>query len=99
MRNGVNYHVYWCTQQIEHRYSHNNQYFIAMFNTKADNFSVILFGDEVQIVKSESQKWDAFTIFSFLQNARFDRQFATLDADAIEVSLDILAASTVRGRD
>lgn len=40
---------------------------------------------------------DSTKIFTLLNSIQFDKQFGTKDANAIEVALDMLAASPVNG--
>lgn len=72
--------------------------FIAsMMKIGIENFSIVLFGDCVKVVKTETQQWDSLSIFTLLNNLRFDEQFGTFDAHGIEVALDLLAQSGTRG--
>eukprot|EP00735_Rhodelphis_limneticus_P003155 TRINITY_DN1444_c0_g1::TRINITY_DN1444_c0_g1_i2::g.27153::m.27153 TRINITY_DN1444_c0_g1::TRINITY_DN1444_c0_g1_i2::g.27153 ORF type:complete len:882 (+),score=100.96,sp/Q6B9X6/VWKA_DICDI/34.33/1e-12,VWA_2/PF13519.1/1.5e+04,VWA_2/PF13519.1/1.5e-06,VWA_2/PF13519.1/1.7e+03,VWA_2/PF13519.1/1.7e-08,VWA_2/PF13519.1/1.1e-21,VWA/PF00092.23/1.1e-05,VWA/PF00092.23/0.14,VWA/PF00092.23/2.8e-16,VWA_3/PF13768.1/0.029,VWA_3/PF13768.1/0.11,VWA_3/PF13768.1/0.0011,vWA-TerF-like/PF10138.4/4.4,vWA-TerF-like/PF10138.4/ len=70
---------------------------MALNRIGIENFSLVLFGDGVRIIKLEEQPWDGACIFTFLSNLRFDRDVATMDADGINVCLDLLARTNVRG--
>eukprot|EP00931_Biecheleriopsis_adriatica_P036853 TRINITY_DN21179_c0_g2_i1.p1 TRINITY_DN21179_c0_g2~~TRINITY_DN21179_c0_g2_i1.p1 ORF type:complete len:1354 (+),score=298.99 TRINITY_DN21179_c0_g2_i1:180-4241(+) len=62
------------------------------------NFSLILFGERVKVLKLEEQEWDAHSIFNLLSNLRFDSEFGTLDAVALDCALDLLQGSSSKHR-
>ncbi|CAF4364696.1 unnamed protein product, partial [Rotaria sp. Silwood2] len=53
-------------------------------------FGIIIFGREVSLIKSNEQPWDAATIYTLVNELRFDQDEDTKDADAIEVAIDLL---------
>ena len=59
-----------------------------------ENYSIILFGKEVKIIKLESQSWDARVMFALFDNLRFDNDYVTNDADAIETAISLLQNSS-----
>jgi len=61
------------------------------------NFSILLFGETVRAIKLPDTEWDATTIWNLLHNLVFDSDYATMDADAIDLSLDIIQATNARG--
>jgi len=63
----------------------------ALQSIGIETFSIILFGENVQIIKFEEQEWNNAIIYSLLCNLRFDNQFGTFDADAIETALNIVS--------
>jgi len=69
---------------------------LALKKTGIENFSILLFGEKVNVIKTESQEWNAVSVLAFLSELRFN-QYATFDADAINCGLDLLATSSIRG--
>jgi len=61
-----------------------------------DNFSILTFGSDVQILKTEDQPWDDATKLLLLSSLVF-RQTATFDADAIFAGLALLRQSSAKG--
>ena len=62
-----------------------------------ENFSIILFGKNVKIIKLENQAWDSRVMYALFDNLRFDSNYATNDADAIETAIAILQNSSANG--
>eukprot|EP01127_Copromyxa_protea_P008978 TRINITY_DN2080_c0_g1_i4.p1 TRINITY_DN2080_c0_g1~~TRINITY_DN2080_c0_g1_i4.p1 ORF type:complete len:7466 (-),score=1064.85 TRINITY_DN2080_c0_g1_i4:44-22441(-) len=62
-----------------------------------ETFSIILFGETVQLIKSEEQEWNAAVIYSLLSNLNYESHFGTFDADAIETALNMASISQSRG--
>ncbi|CAF2984319.1 unnamed protein product, partial [Rotaria sp. Silwood2] len=60
-------------------------------------FGIIIFGREVRLIKSNEQPWDAATIYTLVNELRFDQDEDTKDADAIEVAIDLLSQCSTRG--
>eukprot|EP00398_MALV-I-01_sp_L67-1_P000939 gene939-955_t len=63
------------------------------------NFSVIVFGQTVQIIKTEEQEWDPAVIWSLLTSIRTDEHYGTLDAVAVDVATEILGRSNQKSRE
>ena len=62
-----------------------------------ENFSIILFGKNVKIIKLENQAWDSRVMYALFDNLRFDDNYMTNDADAIETAITILENSSGNG--
>lgn len=62
-----------------------------------ENYSIVLFGEEVKLIKTEEQQWDSSTMYALMSSVNFENEFATMDADAIEVSLSLLSRSSTHG--
>ncbi|CAF1506682.1 unnamed protein product, partial [Rotaria sordida] len=62
-----------------------------------DNFSVIVFGTDVRLVKTHEQQWDASVILTLIEQMDFNTDADTRDADAIEVAIDLLVNTSTRG--
>ncbi|CAF3120536.1 unnamed protein product [Rotaria sp. Silwood2] len=62
-----------------------------------DNFSIIVFGRNVRLIKTNEQGWDALTIYTLMEELRFDRDDGTKDADGIEAAIDLLGQYSIRG--
>lgn len=60
------------------------------------DFSVILFGENVQVVKAEGQEWDAACVLSFLCRLNTMKQNCTRDAEVIELAVHLLPAQGQR---
>ncbi|CAF1312641.1 unnamed protein product, partial [Rotaria sordida] len=60
-------------------------------------FGIIIFGREVRLIKSNEQLWDATTIYTLVNELRFDQDEDTKDADAIETAIDLLSQCSTRG--
>ena len=61
-----------------------------------ENFSLIAFGDTVNIVKTSELPWDSTAIAMLLKSIKPGR-CASRDADAVEVAVELLARSSARG--
>jgi uncharacterized protein YegL len=66
----------------------------AMLEVGVEHFSVITFGDRVQIVKPEGSEWGPGAILALLSSLDTSKQMCTRDADALSVALALLEAST-----
>ncbi|CAF0828747.1 unnamed protein product [Didymodactylos carnosus] len=62
-----------------------------------DNFSVIVFGKNVRLIKTHEQSWDASIILTLIEQLYFDIDDNTRDAHAIEVAIDLLLNTSTRG--
>jgi hypothetical protein len=68
----------------------------ALTRIGIEDFSIILFGQEVRVLKSFAEEWGPTAMYLLLASLRFE-QFGTLDANAINCAVDILEASGTRG--
>ena len=62
-----------------------------------ENFSIILFGKNVKLIKLENQSWDSRVMYALIDNLRFNWNYMTNDAAAIETAISILENSTGNG--
>ncbi|CAF2481296.1 unnamed protein product [Rotaria sp. Silwood2] len=69
----------------------------ALRKIAIDNFSILIFGRTVRLIKTNEQGWDAITIYTLMQELRFDREDGTKDAHAIEAAIDLLGQCSTRG--
>lgn len=60
------------------------------------DFSVILFGENIQLVKAEGQEWDAACVLSLLCRLNTMKQNCTRDAEAIGLAKHLLPAQGPR---
>lgn len=68
----------------------------ALVQVSVTNFSIILFGENVRVVKTEAEDWGSAAIATLLSQLKFD-DFDSRDADAVECALDLLEVSAARG--
>ncbi|CAM9184362.1 unnamed protein product [Ectocarpus fasciculatus] len=66
------------------------------FNEVNVDFTVILFGENVQVVKAEGQEWDAACVLSLLCRLDTMKQNCTRDAEAIGLAKHLLPAQGPR---
>ncbi|CAF1183152.1 unnamed protein product, partial [Rotaria sordida] len=69
----------------------------ALQKIAIDNFSIVIFGRNVRLIKTNEQRWDALSIYTLMQQLRFDLDEGTRDADGIEVAIDLLGQYSTRG--
>ncbi|CAF4820506.1 unnamed protein product, partial [Rotaria sp. Silwood1] len=69
----------------------------ALRKLSLENFGIIVFGENVRLIKTSEQAWDTTCIYTLIQQLRFDRDDDTKDADAIEAAIDLLDHCSVRG--
>eukprot|EP00475_Leptophrys_vorax_P039493 TRINITY_DN7141_c0_g1_i1.p1 TRINITY_DN7141_c0_g1~~TRINITY_DN7141_c0_g1_i1.p1 ORF type:complete len:476 (-),score=133.21 TRINITY_DN7141_c0_g1_i1:2214-3641(-) len=72
----------------------------ALKNLGVENFSLLVFGEKVHIVKFPTAEWNAETIlrfFSQLPSISSTEHYASNDAAAIHCGLDLFAQASVRG--
>jgi hypothetical protein len=62
-----------------------------------ESFSILLFGKNVKIIKLENQAYDSRVMYALFDNLRFDSDYMTNDADAIETAIAILENSSTNG--
>ncbi|CAD7924203.1 unnamed protein product [Amoebophrya sp. A120] len=67
----------------------------ALLEMRLDTFSIAVFGEKFRLVKNFDQSWDRAAMFSFLHHLRFDQDCASLDANAIDASVDLFDAAGV----
>jgi len=68
----------------------------ALVRLEIDNFSIVLFGQHVRIVKTDNQEWSPTAILMLLSSLEFN-QTATLDGEALAYTLDLLKFTQARG--
>ena len=56
-----------------------------------------MFGEKVKLIKLETQTFDASVLFTLLNNLRFDRDYLSRDAEAVEVAIALLRNSSMNG--
>ncbi|CAM9111425.1 unnamed protein product [Ectocarpus sp. 13 AM-2016] len=66
------------------------------FNEVDVDFTVILFGENVQVIKVEGQQWDAACVLSLLCRLNTMKQNCTRDAEAIGLAKHLLPAQGPR---
>ncbi|CAM4825000.1 unnamed protein product [Rotaria magnacalcarata] len=69
----------------------------ALRKLSLENFSIIVFGRDVRLSKTNEQSWYAASIYTLIQQLRFDRDDDTNDADALETASDLLIQCSTRG--
>lgn len=60
-----------------------------------DQFSVLLFGETVHVIKTEAMEWGPACVLSLLSSLQPEKHGCTRDADGIEVALQLLQESSV----
>ena len=68
----------------------------ALHQLGLEHFTLIAFGERVQVLKTEEQPWDAAAMFVLLSHLRC-LENATLDASSVELATTLLQTSSVRG--
>ncbi|GMH42187.1 hypothetical protein BSKO_10106 [Bryopsis sp. KO-2023] len=69
----------------------------GLLSMDIENFTVLLFGSSMYVVKLPDTPWDGASIAALLSNLRHDREYASLDADAIECALSLFQATNPKG--
>lgn len=69
----------------------------ALLRMEMQNFSVVLFGRNIYPVKLPDTPWDEITIASLMNKLAHNNELATLDADALEYTLDLLHVTNPMG--
>ncbi|CAF2142093.1 unnamed protein product [Rotaria magnacalcarata] len=69
----------------------------ALRKLSLENFGIIVFGRDVRLSKTNEQSWYAASIYTLIQQLRFDRDDDTNDADALETASDLLIQCSTRG--
>ncbi|GMH42204.1 hypothetical protein BSKO_10123 [Bryopsis sp. KO-2023] len=69
----------------------------GLLSMDIENFTVVLFGAGVYVVKLPDTPWDGASIAALLSNLRHDHEYASLDADAIECALSLFQATNPKG--
>jgi Mg-chelatase subunit ChlD len=64
----------------------------ALGRLRLENFSIVLFGETVELVKAPTQEWDSGAVLSLLQRVLPQRHATTRDADAVLATAALLAA-------
>ncbi|CAF1361600.1 unnamed protein product [Adineta steineri] len=62
-----------------------------------DNYSIVLFGKKVTIIKTHDQIFDSYVIYTLLKQIKFDEEDVSNDAFGLEVAIDLLTSCTTRG--
>ncbi|CAF1153394.1 unnamed protein product [Didymodactylos carnosus] len=62
-----------------------------------DNYSIVLFGKKVTIIKTHEQTFDIYVIYTLLQQIKFDQENDSKDAFGSEVAIDLLTNCATRG--
>jgi Mg-chelatase subunit ChlD/uncharacterized protein YegL len=70
---------------------------IAALNQCGINFSIITFGQRVRIIKTDEQEWGPMVLWT-LMNYRTSNDTMTMDADGIEVALQLVQQRVVADR-
>lgn len=70
---------------------------VEALNALAIPWALATFGERVTLIKAEEGEWDAAAAYALLSHLTFDQQAGTQDAAAIDLAVDLLAASHRRG--
>ncbi|CAF0973759.1 unnamed protein product [Adineta steineri] len=70
----------------------------ALRKITIDSFSIVVFGQDTRLIKTNEQGWDALTIYTLMQGLRFDLDQGTRDAHAIETAVDLLTQISTHGQ-
>ncbi|CAF1360663.1 unnamed protein product [Adineta steineri] len=62
-----------------------------------DNYSIVLFGKKVTVIKTHDQTFDSYVIYTLLQQIKFDQEDVSNDAFGLEVAIDLLTSCATRG--
>jgi hypothetical protein len=68
----------------------------ALSRCGIEDFSILTFGKEVRLLKSEIQEWGPAAIYLLLSALKFD-EYSTLDANAVRCVTDLMVRSSNRG--
>jgi hypothetical protein len=62
-----------------------------------DNFSLIVFGKNVRLIKTNEQPWDTSVILTLIEQLDFTQDDESKDVDALETAIDLLIHTSTRG--
>ncbi len=68
----------------------------ALSRVGIENFTILYFGERVQLIKTANQEWGPAAMAMILTQLKFE-QYATRDSEVVEAALDLLQLSSVRG--
>ena len=69
----------------------------ALIRIGIENFSLLIFGKKIKLIKLQSQSWNKNVIYEFLTSLESDEENMTADADSIKTAIDILKNSLNNG--
>ncbi|CAF0989470.1 unnamed protein product, partial [Brachionus calyciflorus] len=72
-------------------------FLFSLLRMEIENFSIVLFGEKVKLIKHETQPFDASVFFVLINSLKFDKDYSTRDSDAIDIAMSLLRNSNLNG--